>query len=231
MFFGLVKSQSLIEAFDMEKVSEENYDPEAELRLSISSFKFAYISSNLNNLSNPIQSAFMTSAGNKSVCPDADDIEAMYKSINCEINQVIFDNSLQYEVAKNVEKAIGLFTAKVEGNINRSPHTNQIISSPNDAQIQNVELANSLFYLHKYIDSIISENRDHLSQDSKCVLIIAKDQLDQLMESILSPLFSSVETQLRVLSILCIRKTFLSKTTNQKSHLYTYEKWILSSSV
>ena len=61
MFFGLVKSPSLIEAFDMEKVSEENYDPEAELRLSISSFKFAYISSNLNNLSNPIQSAFMTS--------------------------------------------------------------------------------------------------------------------------------------------------------------------------
>ena len=56
-----------------------------------------------------------TKAGNKSVCPDADDIEAMYKSINCEINQVIFDNSLQYEVAKNVEKAIGLFTAKVEG--------------------------------------------------------------------------------------------------------------------
>ena len=52
--------------------------------------------------------------------PDEHDIEAIYKSINYELGQVMFDKKLQITVSKNIEKTIGLFAAKVEGeNINR----------------------------------------------------------------------------------------------------------------
>ena len=52
--------------------------------------------------------------------PDEHDIEAIYKSINYELGQVMFDKKLQITVSKNIEKTIGLFAAKVEGeNINQ----------------------------------------------------------------------------------------------------------------
>ena len=63
------------------------------------------------------------------------------------------------------------------GNVNRSHQTAQIISAPNEAQIQNLHLANSLYFLQSSLDSIISENRDHLSEDTKIILTNAKDQL------------------------------------------------------
>ena len=47
--------------------------------------------------------------------PDEHDIEAIYKSINYELGQVMFDKKLQITVSKNIEKTIGLFAAKVEG--------------------------------------------------------------------------------------------------------------------
>ena len=49
--------------------------------------------------------------------PDEHDIEAIYKSINYELGQVMFDKKLQITVSKNIEKTIGLFAAKVEGKI------------------------------------------------------------------------------------------------------------------
>ena len=56
--------------------------------------------------------------------PDEHDIEAIYKSINYELGQVMFDKKLQITVSKNIEKTIGLFAAKVEGenmNLKNSP--------------------------------------------------------------------------------------------------------------
>ena len=53
--------------------------------------------------------------GNKMTIPDEHDIEAIYKSINYELGQVMFDKKLQITVSKNIEKTIGLFAAKVEG--------------------------------------------------------------------------------------------------------------------
>ena len=47
--------------------------------------------------------------------PDEHDIESIYKSINYELGQVMFDKKLQITVSKNIEKTIGLFAAKVEG--------------------------------------------------------------------------------------------------------------------
>ena len=53
--------------------------------------------------------------GNKMTIPDEHDIESIYKSINYELGQVMFDKKLQITVSKNIEKTIGLFAAKVEG--------------------------------------------------------------------------------------------------------------------
>ena len=47
--------------------------------------------------------------------PDEHDIESIYKSINYELGQVMFDKKLQITVSRNIEKTIGLFAAKVEG--------------------------------------------------------------------------------------------------------------------
>ena len=63
------------------------------------------------------------------------------------------------------------------GNVNRSHQTAQIISGPNELQIQNLHLANSLYFLQSSLDSIISENRDYLSEETKIILTNAKDQL------------------------------------------------------
>ena len=61
--------------------------------------------------------------------------------------------------------------------MNRSHQTAQIISGPNELQIQNLHLANSLYFLQSSLDSIISENRDYLSEETKIILTNAKDQL------------------------------------------------------
>ena len=60
------------------------------------------------------------SAGNKSTLPDDGDIEAICKTINYELGQAMFDNGLQLTVAKNIEKAVGVFVAKVEGSFFRN---------------------------------------------------------------------------------------------------------------
>ena len=64
MFFGKLKNSNVLEMFDLDLKNENSnsdYNAEEELRKSISSFQMAFISSNLNNLSSPIQSAFLSS--------------------------------------------------------------------------------------------------------------------------------------------------------------------------
>ena len=64
MFFGKLKNSNVLEMFDVDLKNENSnsdYNAEEELRKSISSFQMAFISSNLNNLSSPIQSAFLSS--------------------------------------------------------------------------------------------------------------------------------------------------------------------------
>ena len=63
MFFGRLKNQSAIETFEVDLNSDApvEYNPEDELKQAISTFKMSFISSNLNNLSSPIHSAFLAS--------------------------------------------------------------------------------------------------------------------------------------------------------------------------
>ena len=64
MFFGRLKNQSAIETFDLDlnrDAPSPEYDAEEELKTTISTFKMSFISSNLNNLSSPIHSAFLSS--------------------------------------------------------------------------------------------------------------------------------------------------------------------------
>ena len=64
MFFGRLKNQSAIETFDLDlnrDTPSPEYDAEEELKTTISTFKMSFISSNLNNLSSPIHSAFLSS--------------------------------------------------------------------------------------------------------------------------------------------------------------------------
>ena len=122
--------------------------------------------------------------------PDDSDIEAICKTINYELGQAMFDTGLQLTVAKNIEKAVGVFVAKVEGkkglvftsnrllgNIHRTTQTSQVIQAPSESQQHNVSFANCLFFLSSSLDSIMSENRDQMTQDVKMVLTESRDNL------------------------------------------------------
>ena len=63
MFFGRLKNQSAIETFEVDLNSDApvEYNPDDDLKQAISTFKMSFISSNLNNLSSPIHSAFLAS--------------------------------------------------------------------------------------------------------------------------------------------------------------------------
>ena len=74
MFFGKLKNSNVLEMFDVDLKNENSnsdYNAEEELRKSISSFQMAFISSNLNNLSSPIQSAFLSSGTVQSLISNA----------------------------------------------------------------------------------------------------------------------------------------------------------------
>ena len=117
MFHGRLKQQAAIDQFelDLRKDDEEGYDAEDELKATIGTFKVSFISSNLNSLSAPIHQAFLASAGKSTTLPDDGDIDAICKAINYELGIAMFDAKLQLTVARNIDKAVGLFVAKVEG--------------------------------------------------------------------------------------------------------------------
>ena len=120
------------------------------------------------------------------------DVDSISKEINSELSTILFDDELQNDTIKNIEQAVNLYIAKVEGLIARTPNSAQVIGPMNDTQVQNYGLVNSTYMLSEYLDETQADQRESLTETAKIGFTSMIDSCEQLMETIMEPIFASV---------------------------------------
>ena len=141
------------------------------------------------------------------------DVDSVAKEINSEISSILFDDELQNDIIKNIEQAVNLYIAKVEGLVTRTPNSAQVIGPMNDTQVQNYGLVNSTYILSEYLEGTqadhrhglffltknhlilslaIRNKRESLTETAKISFTSMLDSCEQLKETIMEPIFASV---------------------------------------
>ena len=141
------------------------------------------------------------------------DVDSLSKEINSELSAILFDDELQNDTIKNIEQAVNLYVAKVEGLITRTPNSAQVIGPMNDAQVQNYGLVNSTYMLSEYLDETQADQRESLTVTAKIAFTSMIDSCEQLMETIMEPIFASVADALESI-ILTMHKEDFSMDKN-----------------
>ncbi|CBY07828.1 unnamed protein product [Oikopleura dioica] len=191
---------------------ETDYNPEQDLRNSIASFKSAHVSNSLNTLLTHVNSSFQPHISNNKTVVVVD-VDSISKEINSELSTILFDDELQNDAIKNIEQAVNLYIAKVEGLIARTPNSSQVIGPMNDTQVQNYGLVNSTYMLSEYLDEIQADQRESLTETAKIGFTSMIDSCEQLMKTIMEPIFASVADAIESI-ILTMHKEDFSMDEN-----------------
>jgi len=141
------------------------------------------------------------------------DVDSISKEINSELSTILFDDELQNDAIKNIEQAVNLYIAKVEGLIARTPNSSQVIGPMNDTQVQNYGLVNSTYMLSEYLDEIQADQRESLTETAKIGFTSMIDSCEQLMKTIMEPIFASVADAIESI-ILTMHKEDFSMDEN-----------------
>jgi hypothetical protein len=153
------------------------------------------------------------------------DVDSISKEINSELSTILFDDELQNDTIKNIEKAVNLYIAKVEGLIARTPNSAQVIGPMNDTQVQNYGLVNSTYMLSEYLDETQADQRESLTETAKIGFTSMIDSCEQLMETIMEPIFASVADAIESIILTMHKEDFSmdKKTMMNKPSLFIRE--------
>lgn len=136
----------------------------------------------------------------------------------------MFDVKLQELIVKNIEKSILLYIAKIEGLVNRTGQTAQVIAGPNEQQQQNIALVNATFSICQMLSAILFDQREYFSESGKQMIISTVDSCEQLMETILEPAFSAVVDAIEAIILTMHKEDFsIAEHYGKKPSLYMRE--------
>jgi len=124
---------------------------EVALLKALSPFEKSYISRSLARLFDSVNQLFgPTMRG----LPREEDLHSTIKTINSEMGAAGSSSALASIIGKNVEKTVKLFNMKCEQAVFTGRDTVQVSGPPNQAQIRNIAVVNSLYAFNKLMNEV-----------------------------------------------------------------------------
>ena len=164
---------------------------------SVHKFETQYLARSLGRIYDPINSIFPSGSKNP---PKVDDVGPVLDAIRYEIEVARVDESLLIKMCKNAAKAIKMFTVKSE-NIVSTEADAYYVSGPATITLKrNILLINCLYQLQMAIKHLCASQTqsslESLPEAAVEYLIDSADKINELIESILAPLFEAIQHRL-----------------------------------
>ncbi|CAK9295268.1 unnamed protein product [Gordionus sp. m RMFG-2023] len=187
-------------------------------------FSKGYLSKCLSRLFDPINVLFSSATH---CFPNVSDVENLIKVMTNELTIVRFDQNLSLNVAKNINKALRLVLVKCEQMIDNSSAAYKVTTQPNNIQKNNANIGVLLYHLRYFAETrlvpLMKDINDEASIETSsiyldCLRIIVKELPDLLINSVLKPYFSAVETTLEDILLTMHREDFVSTTPSDSQN-------------
>jgi len=157
------------------------------LMMSLEELESVYIRKCYSRLCDPINLLFSSSTRNK--IPSVQDLAGVLKIIRSELSISLVDNKLAISVAKSIGKAVQMYVNQCEQRLETQEDSRQVIASPTNAQIKNVNILNSLCDLQNGLNTILEQQQ--LPSKVKSLLQQSIERVLQLKLAIARPIIQS----------------------------------------
>ncbi|RWS25314.1 hypothetical protein B4U80_06173, partial [Leptotrombidium deliense] len=203
---------------------------EAMFRATLKPFESAYLSRSLMVLHDDVNAMFNDSNDNNSgvlshsepCVPSPQDIDSIVKSISKELSVAAIDEQLSKAVAKNISKAVHIFTTKCENIVCNDAESTQVISVPTSGQILNATIVERLESFRTQIEILLQSVNESISS----TVYESLKGVDLLTKAIVEPLIFSVQDAIEAIILTIHQEDFSAETSsnNGQSQCSPYMK-------
>eukprot|EP01136_Pigoraptor_vietnamica_P036041 Opistho-1_new@9359 len=166
---------------------DESYE-HSSLRRALRPFENGYLARSLSRLFDPVNLVFPAGARTP---PSVDEVANIVRAMSSEMQAAAFDPLLMHAVARNVAKAVKLYTVKCENMLSSESDVTQVGGPCTAAQARNIGIANSLYHLHGAVSDAIAQ---HAEAQAEEIVRGSLEGLFKMVEAILDPLLASIST-------------------------------------